>query len=125
MNNKAMVVCLSALLCGTGALAQQLASAVLNGEVTDPSGAALSGAEVVVQSKDTGITRTTATNATGLFIVNALSPGEYEIRISAKGFSPATTQVRLEVGQQQDLKIRLQVNAEKINVSINSADAGQ
>ncbi|HZD32809.1 MAG TPA: TonB-dependent receptor, partial [Candidatus Angelobacter sp.] len=121
---KSIVLCLLALLCAASALAQDLGSAVLSGNVTDPSGAAVVAAEVTVQNKDTGITRTATTNAGGLFTVNALSPGEYSVGISAKGFAPTTTQAHLEVGQQQDLKLRLQLKAEQVTVNINSADIG-
>ena len=109
------------MLCVASAFAQD--SAVLNGDVLDPSGAAVSGAAITVQSKATGISRTATTNATGLFIVNALSPGEYDVRISATGFDTTTSQVRLEVGQQRDLKIRLQLKSERVNVLVNSTDA--
>ena len=117
-------MCLTAVLCVASAFAQDSGSAVLNGDVLDPSGAAVAGADIMVQSKATGVSRTATTNATGLFIVNALSPGEYEVRISAKGFDTTTSQVRLEVGQQQDLKIHLQLKSEQVNVVVNSADAG-
>jgi uncharacterized membrane protein len=50
--------------------------------------------------------------------------GDYDVRISAKGFNPATTQLKLEVGQQQELKIQLQLKAEQVNANINSTDAG-
>ena len=118
-----MVVCLLALLCAVSAFGQGLGSAVLNGDVTDPSGAEVSGAAVVVTSKATGLSRSATTNGAGLFIINGLAPGEYEVRITAKTFSPTTTQVQLEVGQQQDLKIRLQLKAEQVSVNINSGDA--
>ncbi|HEX8801719.1 MAG TPA: carboxypeptidase-like regulatory domain-containing protein, partial [Terriglobales bacterium] len=59
-----------------------------------------------------------------MFTINTLSPGDYDVKVSAKGFSPTTTQVKLEVGQQQELKIRLEVKTEQINVTINSTDAG-
>jgi hypothetical protein len=70
------------------ARAQDLGSAVLSGNVIDPSGAAISGAELMVTSKAMGIGRTATTNAAGLFTVNALSPGGYDVKISAKGFQP-------------------------------------
>jgi Carboxypeptidase regulatory-like domain len=117
-------MCLTAALCVASAFAQDSGSAVLNGDVLDPSGAAVAGAGVTVQSKATGVSRTATTNATGLFIVNALSPGEYEVRISANGFDTTTSQVRLEVGQQQDLKVHLRLKSEEVNVVVNSADAG-
>ena len=75
-------------------------------------------------SKATGIGRTATTDGAGMFTVNALSPGEYEVTVSAKGFGTTVSQVRLEVGQQQDLKVRLQLKSEQVSVNINSADTG-
>ena len=115
---------LAALLCAASALAQDLGSAILSGDVSDPSGAAVTGADVKVKSKATGIGRTATTSGAGRFVVNALSPGEYEVSISAKGFSSTTAQVQLEVGQQQDLKFHLQLKAEQVSININSADTG-
>jgi len=114
-------VCVLALLCAAPVFAQNLGSAVLSGSVTDPSGAAVSGADVVALSKSTGLSRSSTTNAAGLFTINALSPGDYGVTVSAKGFSPTSSQVKLEVGQQQDLKIHLQVRAEQVSLNINAA----
>jgi hypothetical protein len=118
-----LVLCLAALLCAVSAFGQDL-GAVLNGDVTDPSGAAVSGAEVVVQNKGTGLSRGVTSNAAGMFVVNALSPGLYEVRITAKGFGTAVTQTQLEVGQQQNLKIRLTLESAETTVNIAATDAG-
>ena len=117
-------MCLAVGFCAASMLAQDLGSAVLSGDVTDPSGAAVTGAAIMATSKATGIGRTATTNAGGLFTINALSPGEYDVSISAKGFGTAKSQVKLEVGQQQELKFRLELNAEQVTVSVNSADVG-
>ena len=119
-----LVFCLAALLCAVSAFGQDLGSAVLNGDVTDPSGAAVSDAAVVAQNKATSLSRTATSNSTGLFIINDLAPGQYEVRINAKGFNPTVTQVELRVGQQQDLKIRLSLESPQTTVNIASTDAG-
>jgi uncharacterized surface anchored protein len=82
VKNLGTLVCLF-LLCAVFVQAQDLGSAVLSGNITDPSGASIAGAELMVTSKGTGIGRTATTNGTGLFTINALSPGDYDVRISA------------------------------------------
>ena len=82
------------------------------------------GADIVVQSKATSLSRTATSNNAGLFIVNGLAPGQYEVRINAMGFNPTVTQVQLEVGQQQDLKIRLSLQTAQTTVNIAATDAG-
>src|SRR5664279_5718733 len=122
--SRRILLCLAALLCAMSALGQDLGSAVLGGEVTDPAGAAVVGAEVSAQNKATTITRNAVTNGTGRFTLNQLVPGDYDVRIVSKGFGPTVTQVRLEVGQQQSLKIKLQLQAAQTTVDISSVDAG-
>jgi hypothetical protein len=120
---KRIVLCLAALALAVSAFGQDLGSAVLSGDVTDPSGAVVSGAAVTVQTKATGLSRSATTNGTGLFIVNGLAPGAYEVRIAAKTFSSTVTNVQLEVGQQQNLKIHLAPESAQTTVTIASTDA--
>ncbi len=82
------------------------------------------GADIVVQSKATSLSRTATSNNAGLFVVNGLAPGQYEVRINAMGFNPTVTQVQLEVGQQQDLKIPLSLQTAQTTVNIAATDAG-
>jgi hypothetical protein len=118
--------CLSVLLLAGIAFGQELGTAVLNGDVADPSGAVVSGAQVAAQNKATGVTRTTLTNSSGRFVLNNLRPGSYEVRTQASGFAPYTALVTLEVGQQAELKLRLSVQQEqhKIDVQDTQAAAG-
>ncbi len=119
-----ILLCLAALLCATPAFGQDLGSAALSGDVTDPAGAAVAGAEVTATSKATAVARSTTTTSSGLFVLNQLAPGDYDVRIASKGFGPTVTQVRLEVGQQQNLKIKLQMQAAQTTIEISAADAG-
>jgi carboxypeptidase family protein/TonB-dependent receptor-like protein len=106
------------------ARAQELGTAVLNGDVTDPQGAIVNGAEVVALRTATGVERTTVTNGSGLFVFNDLVPGEYEVRVTTKGFSVFTAQIRMEVGQEADLKIQLSLASAKTTIQITDSDAG-
>ena len=58
----------------------------LTGLVTDPSGAAIAGAEVVVTNIGTNATFRSITSATGEFQAPNLAPGPYKIEITAPGF---------------------------------------
>ena len=51
----------------------------IQGTITDPSGAVLSGAKVVIRSKDTGQTAESTTTSTGTFASGALIPGNYVV----------------------------------------------
>ena len=64
----------------------QTETATISGRVTDPSGAAVSGAEVQVQNVLTGREVATKTNASGLYVVTALQPGTYRVIVTTRGF---------------------------------------
>ncbi len=61
-------------------------TASLSGTVTDPSGAVISGADVILTNDATSQQSATVTDAAGLFSLPALLPGTYSVNIKAKGF---------------------------------------
>jgi hypothetical protein len=79
------------------ALAQSTAGRVL-GSVTDPSGAAVVGATVVIADVERGTSRTLTTDETGTFVAPDLQPGTYKISVEYKGFKRVERlNVRIEV----------------------------
>ena len=60
----------------------------LNGSVTDPSGAAVSGAKITLTEPATGLQRTTMSNASGLYQFLDMAPGDYRLQVTATGFAP-------------------------------------
>jgi len=119
---------ITALLAAAPLLAQ---NAELSGLITDPSGLAVAGARVVVQSADTAATRTVSTNQQGEYSVPALLPGPYNIAIEANGFKTLHQNgVVVEVDQRARLDFALTVgsNTETIAVQgsaplLNASDA--
>src|ERR1039457_577844 len=84
---------LGVLIVGLGlALAANVfgqASAIngeITGTVTDPSGAAVSGATVEISNTDTGFKQSAKTGDTGLYRFTVLPLGTYEIAVQAAGF---------------------------------------
>jgi len=64
----------------------QAVNATLLGNVTDSSGAFVSGATVVILETGTGFTRTTTTNASGNYTFSDLPPGTYSVTGAMQGF---------------------------------------
>ena len=94
------------------------------GTVRDPSGAAVSGAEVRVRNLSTNVARDTTTNAEGVFRVPNLPPGAYEVSVSRSGFSRYVQgPITLRVGQDVELNIRLEVAGLTEVITVTS-DAG-
>lgn len=95
--------------------AQQLGTSTLRGVVTDPNGAVVPGARVLVTQTATGTTRETLTNTEGAYALSSLQPGEYEVTVEATGFAKIThTSVALLVGQSLTLDFALEVGAVKV-----------
>ncbi|MFL6283433.1 MAG: TonB-dependent receptor domain-containing protein [Pyrinomonadaceae bacterium] len=103
-----VAVCAALLLyTNVSVRAQQLGAAALRGVVTDPSGAVVSGANIKVTGKATGVTRTTTTDGEGVYVFPGLPVGEYEVSASATGFDVKTGAVVLQVGQSATVDVAL------------------
>ena len=76
----------SILLLTTAAASAQLATAELNGRVTDSSGAVLPGATVTATQTATGLERTVVTDETGSYLLSNLPTGPYRLEVSLQGF---------------------------------------
>jgi len=106
-------------------------NAELSGLITDPAGLAVPRARVVVQSADTGATRTVASNQQGEYSVPALLPGPYNMTVEANGFKTIHQNgVVVEVDQRARLGFTLTIgsNTESITVQgsaplLNASDA--
>lgn len=120
----AVLIFLTLALVVLAAQSQELGTAVLNGDVTDPQGAVVNGAAVTVENKATGMQRASISKA-GLFTFNNLAPGKYELRVEATGFASFVQPVQVEVGQQATLKVRLTVAKQQTTIEINDSDAMQ
>ena len=75
---------LIACFCIPG-LAQSTAGRIL-GTVTDQSGAAVSGASIVITDLNRGTSRTLASDEAGAYVAADLTPGSYKIHVASKGF---------------------------------------
>ncbi|HWO33330.1 MAG TPA: carboxypeptidase-like regulatory domain-containing protein, partial [Candidatus Acidoferrum sp.] len=81
---------LSLLVIATGMLqpgwAQEV-TASITGTVTDPSGAAVTGAKVIATSGERGIVYTATTNDSGLYRLSELPAGTYDLKVEKSGFA--------------------------------------
>src|SRR5918996_4586025 len=82
------------------ALAQLGQTATLTGTLTDATGAVLPGATVTVASESLiGGSRSTVTDANGVYRFPALAPGVYTVTAELSSFQKASQEARLELGQ--------------------------
>ncbi len=78
----------AALIVSTAAMAQT-PSAVVNGTVVDPSGAAVPDARVRVVNQDTNVASEKNTGQDGAFNIINLLPGNYVLTVEKSGFKKA------------------------------------
>ncbi|MGH9514888.1 MAG: TonB-dependent receptor domain-containing protein [Terriglobales bacterium] len=106
------------LLVASAASAQYRAS--LRGTVTDPSGAAVSGAKVTLTDKATNNTIVSTSDANGIYQFNALPPAPYRLSIEAAGFKPKVLQnVRIIPEQANGLDLQLDVGAATDTITVS------
>jgi hypothetical protein len=107
------------------ALAQQPVGSV-EGTVTDQSGAVIAGAKVTVTEKATGRAINTTTNDSGYYIIRALLPGLYSVRIEQTGFSSTVNEnVIVQVGQVANVSPALQVGSAQAVVEVTGTTGAQ
>ena len=63
---------------------------VIQGSVTDPSGAAVPKAVVTLRNVDTGVERNFTTDESGLYVIPSLPVGRYQITAKATGLQVTT-----------------------------------
>jgi Carboxypeptidase regulatory-like domain len=106
----------------------QVATTSLRGTLSDPSGAVLPGASLILARPDTGFTAKMLSNPEGAYIFQQLAPGAYELTAESTGFATQTVGMRLLVDQPATLNLTMQVAASVSTVqaealALNTTDA--
>ena len=114
------------LLCGFaahGALAQG-AGGEVRGVVTDPTGALVQGAKVVLSGAG-GSSTTTASGRDGSFRFAGVQAGQYSLVVTAKGFAPMTVDsVDVEHGKLVQQTVALEMPVEEQQVEVTAETLG-
>jgi Carboxypeptidase regulatory-like domain len=98
------------LACSALLLAQTtISTGSIQGVVTDPTGAVVGGAKISINNKATGRVITATTTSAGTYASGALTPGDYILRVEAKGFSTSQLPLTVQVGVTSTGNIKLQV----------------
>src|SRR5438552_13736616 len=98
-----------------------IATGSIEGTVTDPQGAVLSGAKITVSNQATGQRLTFNTTSSGGFSTGALPPGDYVVRAENKGFQTMQVPVTVRVGVVSPTIIQMKVGSEGTVVNVESA----
>jgi len=89
--------------------------------VTDPTGALIVGATVVITNNATSVTSRTSTNQSGLFRSEPLIPGQYSLQISHEGFeSSGLSNIVLDAAARYDAQITLKIGKDTVSVTVDA-----
>src|SRR2546430_8967557 len=112
---------LAVLLGGSSAHAQQTTGNI-TGRILDPQGAAVPGVTVTARSSATGFTRTEVSDAEGIYRLNALPVGIYDVTAELQGFASVSRKaIDVNVGQTQTVDFALRVAAVAETVDVHGA----
>ena len=93
--------------------------ATIGGRVTDPAGAVVPNATVVVVSDDTGVKQQTQTNNDGNWIVQFLLPGHYHFTVTATGFkTQERSRIELQAADNKQFDVKLEVGSSAQTVEV-------
>src|SRR5882724_8123870 len=108
-------------LCALPMHGQTANTGAIAGAVSDPSGALVPRAAVVINSQGTGEKRDLATDAEGNFLVQFLTPGNYDLTVRAAGFDPFILNgVQVQITEVSRLKIQLGLSGAKEQIAVSA-----
>jgi hypothetical protein len=123
---KRFYILLVVLLCALAVIgqAQSLGNAgTVNGVVSDPNGAVIEGATVVIRNSVTGFRRETTTDEAGAFRFSNVPQNNYQLTISANGFTSASQSLAVRTSVPISVNIPLTVGGVSNEMTVESSAA--
>jgi hypothetical protein len=106
-------------VAGSAAYAQNAGSATIQGTVTDPAGAVVPSATVLIHNTATNTDRAVETNEAGIYAGPFLQPGPYELTVSKTGFVRLVRKdLTVQVGQILTVDIQMQIQSATDTVTV-------
>src|SRR2546430_1549761 len=122
-----LVVCVGVLctLGASSAQAQTASAGSITGLVSDPQGASVPGADVVLTDKATNGKQTATTNDSGRYNFPVVNPGLYDILVTKNGFKVAKmAQQKVSIGLVLTVNVTLEVGSLSETVVVTSSPLG-
>lgn len=108
-------------ISSTSIVAQDIASGMIQGTVSDEQGAVVAGATVEARNVATNFSRTFTTDSDGRFTLLALPPGMYVVSVTKQGFAKLNQEnVEVTVGRALTLNMGLKVSGVSGEVTVTT-----
>lgn len=106
----------------SAAAAQQITTGVIQGTVSDATGASLPGVTIEARNVATNLTRSLVTDTDGRFAFLQLPPGPYRVTFTVAGFATYVQEnVQLTIGQAITLPVSLKVSGVAETVTVTTS----
>ena len=105
---------------GTAVAQTTVSTGSISGTVTDPQGAAVPNAAIVITNTETNQALNLTSTSSGAYNSGPLSPGTYVVQIQASGFKTTKTTVVVQVGVITTGNAKLQLGAASTVVEVTS-----
>src|SRR4051794_21223488 len=116
------ITCLAIFLVQNRAANAQVDQGAITGTVQDSTGAVVPDAQVTLVNTDQGLTLETKSSSGGGYTFSPVRIGNYEITVTAKGFSKTTQKnVKVQVAQVVQANVSLKPGAATETVEVNTA----
>ena len=94
----------------------------VSGELTDPSGALVQGANVVLTDQQKGFAFTATSDSSGRYLFRSIPPGTYAIAAEARGFDKVTSApFKVDVNENATANLKLKVTGATQTVQVEAA----
>jgi hypothetical protein len=122
MNQRFATVSMLLLVASVGSA--QTTNASIYGAILDSSGASIAKANITARNVKTGVSLSTVSNDSGIYIFPSLLPGEYMVTAEVAGFRKGVASgIQLDVGSRTSVDLKLEVGTAAETVNVESASS--
>src|SRR5258708_7632433 len=117
LSARVLAFILTCLIVASPAIAQS--SARIHGQVADPSGAVIPGANITFKNAS-GLVLTALSDGLGNYVVRNPPPGTYTVTAKVKGFAPLKQEITVAANQDLKLDVKLEIATQEQEVDVQS-----
>ena len=121
-NEKVRIIVLAMFLAGlTPYLQAQLIPGSVRGRITDPTSAIIPGDTVELRNIASGVVLRTVSNASGAYLFEFVTPGQYELTASLTGFKTNVRDFEVVTGRELLIDVPLELGNVSQGVTVTAA----